>query len=636
MPNRWSLIALTSLCLGAAPVPPETRPDISALGMLRSVEDGPRSLPLRSNVSVLRDHWSKHASLWEAGTGRSSVVTEDGLNWRAIDSTLKLHDGVKLAIRQRFHMSADTVRVRVDVTSPADLPDLDTLQFMIELPVHRYGRSTVKLGDNAPALLPETFGTKELTPMQRTADVSVACADTSSLLIKLDRPVDVHLQDARQWKTDIYQLLLPLQTGPMRANATVSLGVELRASIPDDASPVTLTAKPDERHQAFDGFGGNFVYGIRSPIVDRTLGTLTPGWARTSAELIDWDLRHHEPNANLKTRFALDQRLAKATDGRLILSVWHVPERFYAEPRTDASHPRSSAGTIPRERWPELVDLIASYLHELKRQGVEPALFSFNESDWGVYVKLNGEELRDLTRLLGQRFEKEGLKTRLLLGDSSSLRAGIEQIRPTLADAETMRYVGALGYHPWTGEAAYWPAWREAAERAGVPLLVTEMGSDADAWRDNSFHDPRNFVVEAARFVDLLDRSGASAILQWEWSDDYALTEENGTATPRLDSMKQFANTVPNGARVATIANSKPDDVSAALLIGEKPGVYTLHLVNRFDARTVRVDGLPAGVAPRVLIASPDSAAAPEFKNTAGRREVRVPARSHLTITTVP
>ena len=50
--------------------------------------------------------------------------------------------------------------------------------------------------------------------------------------------------------------------------------------------------------------------------------------------------------------------------------------------------------------------------------GVEADLFSFNESDLGINVRMTGEEHKEFIKKLGAFFAKKGLSTKLLLGDN--------------------------------------------------------------------------------------------------------------------------------------------------------------------------------------------------------------------------
>ena len=56
-------------------------------------------------------------------------------------------------------------------------------------------------------------------------------------------------------------------------------------------------------------------------------------------------------------------------------------------------------------------------------------MFSFNEPDWGVTVKLTAEEHRELTIILGKHFESLGLKTRQLGGDVTNPRNTAKYVR---------------------------------------------------------------------------------------------------------------------------------------------------------------------------------------------------------------
>ena len=61
------------------------------------------------------------------------------------------------------------------------------------------------------------------------------------------------------------------------------------------------------------------------------------------------------------------------------------------------------------------------YLAYLKKNyGVEPAVFTFNESDLGINVLFTPQQHADLIKKLGPMLQAAGLQTKMLLGDACS------------------------------------------------------------------------------------------------------------------------------------------------------------------------------------------------------------------------
>ena len=55
-----------------------------------------------------------------------------------------------------------------------------------------------------------------------------------------------------------------------------------------DANPVRLSLDPKPTASVLDGFGGNFVYQLQSPVTRFNLDNLHIAWARTQMSLADW------------------------------------------------------------------------------------------------------------------------------------------------------------------------------------------------------------------------------------------------------------------------------------------------------------------------------------------------------------
>ncbi len=153
-----------------------------------------------------------------------------------------------------------------------------------------------------------------------------------------------------------------------------------------------------------------------------------------------------------------------------------------------------------------MVEAIGSYLSYAKEHyGAEPDLFSFNESNIGIDVLLSPEEHRDAIRRIGAHLEKLGLKTKMLLGDVSGPRDTHEYALAAANDPDAMRYVGAVGMHSWGGASPeQYKAWGDLAEWLNLPLLVTELGVDAGAYRGKMYDSFQYGLREIEMYQQLL------------------------------------------------------------------------------------------------------------------------------------
>ena len=86
-----------------------------------------------------------------------------------------------------------------------------------------------------------------------------------------------------------------------------------------------------------------------------------------------------------------------------------------------------------------IIKSLGDYFVYLKEAyGVEPKLFSFNESDLGINVRMTGQEHADFIKKLGAYLASKELTTKMLLGDNSNATT-IDFIQPALEDPATQR-----------------------------------------------------------------------------------------------------------------------------------------------------------------------------------------------------
>jgi hypothetical protein len=612
-------------------------------GVLKSISDGPREQPIEGNLLVFQQGYTRTTTLWQLQEIKRTE--EDG--WQTIDGTLTTPDGKRLKVRQQFKADdASSTRVKLRVEA-IDAVETDAVAYLLNVPVHLYDNGTcVANGDaRSPIALPERFTKKDLASVGSLASVVFTSKSKpkSSIELRVDRERNGFVQDNRAFDSQTYGVGVQVYEGAMRAGDVAEQTFTIRAH----EEPVTeayrlVVDEPDPTRPAFTGIGGNFVYGIDSAATRKSLEAFDLPWVRVGMELAEWEPTNDntDPNAwnakrgvesdvagsKLRKRFELDRELfRRVPPGRFIASVWYLPEWLYAEPMP-SDQPRDRAGTVPEERWPELIECVVSYLlHMKERYGVEPALFSFNESDMGVHLKLNADETRKITIRLGEAFAKAQLSTKLLLGDSADPVEGLDQITPTMRDAAAMKHVGALGVHAWKAPPNLWV---KAATEAGLPLLITEVGADAEAWQDGSFAGERYWLKEARNIVVLLGGGSAgSAMLQWEWSDDYSLWATAGKElaidTPRGKSTRWLNRTARGTPRFVFLRHESDEEsirmwtaiqVSACLM--ETPSGQVWHFVNRGDARDV--------VAPQIVGVAGWKAVVIDFKN--GERPLELPA----------
>jgi O-glycosyl hydrolase len=265
--------------------------------------------------------------------------------------------------------------------------------------------------------------------------------------------------------------------------------------------------------------------------------------------------------------------------------------------------------------------------------GVEPTLFSFNESNLGINVLMSPEEHRDAIKILGAHFESIGLKTKLLLADANEPRA-VEYPLPALVDAEAMRYVGMVSYHSWNGGTdQQLIAWRDHARRANLPLTVAEAGHDPDAHQYRAvLTEPWYAMEEIENYLRCMTLSQPESVLHWQLTGDYGFLTEDLQPTRRWWQFKQLADLSPRGARHLLTKCDRRDITIAAL--GDEGGIASvIHIGNTAAARTIALSGL-SDPAYRIILTDASRAMSEvgRLETKAGRAELNLPAQSFVTL----
>ena len=579
-------------------------------------------VPITTDVRVFLPGWSRcgNMSPWSVEKVRFS----EGSDRREWTGRIIIDKDQACRYRQTIHETADQIQLEIALTAETDL-DLQEVQFLLQLPVTGFNGRTCELragvtSSVAHASLPTTLPAEPHFLSGQADRVIVGSADRSRIELTFEGLRSITVQDERQWKGDSYCIYTPVAVGRLTKGATVSLRAKLHIMGPSDHSPAHLSLDTRRTRYRFAGCGGNFVYGIDSPIGAYNLDHLRVAWARTELSAHEWEPVHDNnsptnthgkavaardrPGSDLHSEFLLAQDLARRGIPCCI-SVWHLPEWLYADPGQDMEVHRRR---IAPAKWPELLDCLGSYLLHAKRQyGFEPELFSFNEADEGVCVLLSAEEHRDAIRRIGAHFQRLGLKTKMLLGDGGDFRHGLPYVVPATADPEAMRYVGALAFHSWGGgTAAEYSAWADLADRIKLPLLVTELGLDSRAYRTASYIQTPYYAIQELRmYQEILLHARPTAILEWELSADYPLVQAarlpggawKFTPTLRSGFLKHFANLTPAQASALVTTSDQTNVLFTAFVSTDHNApVYTLHIANPAAGRTATITGLPPGI----------------------------------------
>lgn len=633
-------------------------------GRVLGIRDGGEFLGARTDVYIVGHNWTGIRRIGHA----ESVRFEPGRPARW-EGRLTRPEGGTARLEQTLDVAQG--RFAVAVTAEADL-DVQGVYLFVHVPVEPFRGGVVALdragGQPLTAVLPPEHAVTRFLD----ADAGRAARMRSSnglqqLTLRLDRALPMQVQDGREWGSQQYDVFVRFHTGPLRAGQTARLTYDLAAKLVADTAPATLTLDASRAAYRFDGFGGNYVYGIGDPHTAHHLENLSIGWGRVGMSLHEWEPQNDNDdpaatdwayfegrdgdNSQVRREFRIAQELQRRGVPYAV-SIWRVPAWMCTDPDTPAD--ARQRRQIAPERMDELLESITAYLlHAKRKYGVEPDFLSFNEPELGVRVLLTAEEHADMLRRIGDRFQAAGLKTKLLLGDVAG-RERYDYVQTALADPQAMRHVGAVAFHSWQRGPEHYEAWAQTAERLGLPLLVTEYGADPGAWEDGSFRTFRYALDEVRMVQELLLGARPQGLLIWELTSDYALTEPRRAAdgatewlpTHRFTFSRHFFNLTPRPGWALPISSDHPQVLATVFASADPAGsaspegvAYVLHVANLASARAITIRGLPPDITSLRMVRSGETEALADAGTVpvhAGAVTIEVPALSLVTLSSPP
>ncbi|MGQ9730364.1 MAG: hypothetical protein ACUVX8_03750 [Candidatus Zipacnadales bacterium] len=614
-------------------------------------------LELQTNVRIPVKGWRRLPSFYDA----QDVKMTRGEKSTTWTGRIEVEPGKNYRYEEIIGYENNQVSLDLRVTAEADV-EIEGVFFWLDVPISVFSGGICELDGNNTAVLPvEKPANRHFLRGNSRSLVMTDIRGETKLALVFDRALPVVVQDTREWQGSVYSAFCQLAPS-LAAGQTTGVQVRLSVTGQPDTTPANLTLDANQVRYHLHGFGGNYCFGIESPITQYTLANLRQGWARTEMTAYEWEpendnadpaetnweyfRRQDAEGSNLRREFLLAKQI-QDQGIPYVISIWGLPGWLYDQP---VSRPRGERRKVPPEKWDEMLECVGSYLLYAKEQyGVEPDLFSFNEANIGVDVLFTAEEHREAIKAFGAHFAKLGLKTKMLLADATGPRGTHTYAEPAAADPEAMQYVGAVGFHSWGGaNPEEYAAWGDLAERLGLPLLVTELGVDAGAWRTRAFDSFHYALREVQMYQEILLYARPQGTQQWEFTSDYGICtvekneagEETIVPTVRYHFVSHFCNLTPLGAE-ALSTSSDNSKVLFTAFRGEVQGqtVYTLHLANLGPARTVTVSGLPPEIGELRVIRTSETEVAAELvpaKPANGRLETELSALSLTTLTTYP
>jgi len=548
-------------------------------------------------------------------------------------------------------LSAGSIKVTLNLNAHADA-DFNGVFFCITLPTDDYTPGRLRLsGVNDPLKNYSGIGKN----YEDTADGFEINSPARGFKITFDAPADIKYKADTSRGHSGLQLYVALKLNGMHKGDTAQSVYTINTSGEIDKAPVNLAVNTAKPGRAFDGLGGNFR--LQNPnadpqVIDYCLQNMRVAYSR-----VEMPWRFWQPNKDVDPTAAADSgklspavtkamQMAHRLDSLhipIILSAWFPPDWAVTGKVNFGPVNGIWGNPLNKDNMDAIYKSIADYILYLKNKyGVEVKLFSFNESDLGINIRLTAQDHDDFIKGCGAYFASQGLKTKMLLGDNSDATT-YQFIYTAMNDPEAKPYIGAISFHSWRGfETATLQKWAKAATLMNIPLLVGEGSIDAAAWTyPDIFQEQTYALKEISLYTRLLAVCQPESILQWQLTADYSpligggIFGNNEPLHPgqRFWNLKQLSAT-PKGLFAMPITCDRAN-ISCAALGDNKKCVYTIHLVNNGADRKVTLTGLPPGVKElQVYTTARDLNMQDDgmVKVSGGQAKFKLPATSYTTL----
>jgi hypothetical protein len=515
-----------------------------------------------------------------------------------------------------------TARIGYELSADSNVT-MEGIYFCIELPNEEYANARINYTaevkgsiDSAAERNKNPFEGR-FRPVPVTAKgVSVNTKDRK-FEINSDLLTKILVQEPNPFFGGNTQIYFAIISGSAVQGQKAGAGYTLKISGSVDKKPIKLSLDSSHPGRTFEGIGGNFRLQrpeIDTLVIDYCLKNLNVTWGRVEMPWFNWQpdesvdpveaAKSGDISPRVVSAMKMAQKLAKKNIP-IIISIWYPPQWAVTgniEFREKTGELRGNPLNPMKMR--SIEKSIGSYLIYLKEKyGVEPALFSFNESDLGINVRQTGQEHAELIKQFGAYFASQGITTKMLLGDNSDANS-YGFVEPAIDDPDTHQYIGAVSFHSWRG-CNNWTLsiWADIAKELNVPLLVAEGSNDAAAWKyPEIFLEPSYALDEIDLYIRIYSICQPSSILQWQLTADYSVLSGGGIydtpgplkPTQRFWNLKQLGLT-SKGSFYLPITGDRPN-VNCVAFGDIKDGIYSINIVNNGAERKVTLTGLPKTV----------------------------------------
>lgn len=404
--------------------------------------------------------------------------------------------------------------------------------------------------------------------------------------------------------------------------------VKLSTAVPDVERSFTLYAvgqrlalDPGITYQTIEGFGGfGGVFGTKNrpefvDLVVNDLGvTILRNRLPASFEPVN---DNDDPNdmdldafnltedfegydAPLTEQFDYLMAMKEAGVEKFIATIWSPPGWMKKSGKVpgddeDAPNPNTTIHTVDPQYFEEVAEFCAAYVKILKREcGIDLYALSVQnepafEEPYASCV-YSPQGLRDLIKVVGARFEREGLETKFFMPEDTGWHDRVMgYVNAVIDDPEARQYIDITAVHGYdldgkTGKSYQAKNWRELYEAGapyGIQLWMTETSGYEDSW------DGAIRLASAIHFG--LTYGQLSAWVWWSLSvsqgaERYGLIVGLGNRTSRYYASKHYYRYIRPGM-VRIESECDDEDVLSVAFVQPGGNLFTVVLINRSTAR---------------------------------------------------
>ena len=605
----------------------------------------------KSELAVVGSSWDAVAYL--SGADRlQSVIGPSGAVWSA---ELCPDAAVSCRVTQVVQTLSNGVRFTVSVQA-SRTNDCTGIYYILHVPAAQFAGGRY-LAPGISHRFPEARAVPYLLSRVPGGSMELRCANDAGR-IRLEAPANATMlvQDNRRW-SDEFAVLVPLCAGPLPAGQTLAASLQVTGAGQVRVPLAEVQLDLARTSFRFEGFGGNYCYGLQGLLARTTFATLRPAWARVQMRLDDLRVpsgRSADAAADFLRQLAAadqpDSELRQALDFQSLLStnqtpchmaLWRAPAWMYADGQA-----HQAGNLVKPDEWPRLAAAVAAYLRYARdRYRVEPETFALNEPDGGASIRVAPESYPAVLRVLADALQRQGVRTRLALGDVANPREDARAyLKPVLGDPVALRQVSWVSFHSWCGAVDdEYAAWADLADRLRLPLLVAEAGVDPD-WKHAPVFRHDYAMQEMGMYFALLAHARPQAVLLWEHSDDYPVLARDAdgrfSTTARWGTQRQWIAYTPRGSLNVDCSVLTGERLDACAFVHGTDGCgLSVHLGNRSGARVCRINQLPPALALLHVVQTTrdqHARAMADVRPQGGELRLELPAESMTTLTTLP